>query len=500
MVVKNSEGKLVSGTEASKVWMESFSKLGLEGSDFGDYDTAFYSQIKEKVARYQVESFDKKFELDYPISLAEVKKAIHKLKKGKAVGIDGIFNEVLKFGGDQAVHSLWKLYNHVFSSENFPVDWARGLIFPLFKGGPEDFKLDPNKYRGITLLSIVGKTYTSVLNNRLSDYCESHGILVDEQAGFRRGRSTVDQLYILTEVIKHRRPKPTYCAFIDVAKAYDKVWRDGLWYKLWKAGIRGKLWRVLRNLYRKVESSVLLGDSRTDFFEIEVGVRQGCILSPILFTIFINDLREHLDKLGKGVKWGNTRISLLYFADDIVLLSDSKQDLEDMLKLVYEYSLKWRLKFNFDKCQVVVFQKKPREPLIYGQCVGKCSCGNHFSFGPQLIKEVLYYKYLGVELDHCLSFKMFKERVLARARSSMARIWGMGIRSGFLSVKGSINLYQGLVRSTLEYASQIWGADQWPQGEKVQKEMAIRVLRCSTMTTHEAVVGGLCKLEETLTN
>src|SRR5215203_4795388 len=115
-------------------------------------------------------------------------------------------------------------------------------------------------------------------------------------------------IFLLTEVIKQRRPRPTYCAFIDVAKAYDKVWRDGLWYKLWKSGIRGKLWRVLRNLYKKVESSVLLGDTRTDFFEIEVGLRQGCILSPILFTLFINDLRDHLTKLGKGVEWGNTRI------------------------------------------------------------------------------------------------------------------------------------------------------------------------------------------------
>jgi len=218
-----------------------------------------------------------------------------------------------------------------------------------------------------------------VLNSRLSDYCEKNGILVDEQAGFRRNRSTIDQLFILTEVIKHRRPKPTYCAFIDVAKAYDKVWREGLWYKLWKAGIRGKIWRVLRNMYRKVESSVLLGDTRTDFFEIDVGLRQGCILSPLLFIIFINDLRDHLDRLGQGVKWGKRSISILYFADDIVLLSDTKQGLEAMMKLIYDYSLKWRLKYNFDKCQVVVFQNTAREPLKYGQCVDKCSCGRHFS-------------------------------------------------------------------------------------------------------------------------
>ena len=148
------------------------------------------------------------------------------------------------------------------------------------------------------------KTYTAILNKRLSDYCEKYGIIVDEQAGFRRERSTVDHLFTLTEIIKYRRPKHTYCAFIDIAKAYDKVWREGLWYKLWKAGIRGKMWRTLRNIYRKVESSVLLGDTRTTWFDIQVGLRQGCTLSPLLFDIFINDLRDVVNSLGKGVKLG----------------------------------------------------------------------------------------------------------------------------------------------------------------------------------------------------
>ena len=191
------------------------------------------------------------------------------------------------------------------------------------------------------------------------------------------------------------------------------------------------------------------------------------------------------------MEWGNIRISLLYFADDIVLLADTKEDLEAMLQLVYEYSLKWRLKFNYDKCNVVVFQKVPRNNISYGQCAGKCSCDGHFSFGPHLIKEVLFYKYLGIELDHCLSFKMFKERVLARARTSMARAWGMGIKTGYLSVKSSISLWQAVVRSTLDYGSQIWGKEKWPEGEQVQANMAIRILRCSPMTTREAMYGDL---------
>ena len=99
-------------------------------------------------------------------------------------------------------------------------------MVPIFKGGSEEFKLDPNKYRGITLLSIVGKIYTTVLNKRVYDFVESKGILMEEQAGFRQNRSTTDQIFIITEIIKNRRPKKTFCAFIDIANAYDKVWRN----------------------------------------------------------------------------------------------------------------------------------------------------------------------------------------------------------------------------------------------------------------------------------
>jgi hypothetical protein len=402
----------------------------------------------------------------------------------------GFLMKFLNMGVKKLFCYLHQLCQKIFESEQFPEEWSRGLIFPLFKGGPEDFKLDPNKYRGITLLSII---YTAVLNNRLSDYCESKGIFVDEQAGFRRDRSTIDQILILTEIIKHRRPKPTFCAFIDVAKAYDKVWRDGLWYKLWKAGIRGKMWRTLRNLYRKVESSVLLGKNRTDFFNIEVGLRQGCILSPLLFNIFVSDLRDYLQSLGRGVKWGNTRISMLYFADDIVLMAESKEDLELLLDAVFQYSLKWRLKFNYDKCNVVVFDFQRKKVISHGNCNQICTCGNHYRFGSNLIKEVVVYKYLGIELDNCLNLKVYKERILAKARSNMGRIWSMGIKAGHLSVKGAIHLWETLVRSHLEYAGVVWKEmkGDGEQLEQVQAEMAKRILRCSSYTTREAMYGDL---------
>src|SRR6185312_10747005 len=101
---------------------------------------------------------------------------------------------------------------------------------------------------------------------------------------------------------------------------------------------------------------------------------------------------------------------------------------------------------------------------------------------PQLIKEVLVYKYLGIELDNCLNFKLFKSRILASARGNMARIWSMGIRDGALSVKGAINLWMALIRSIMEYGAEIWGKDKFPEGERIQYNMARRILH-SSMTT-----------------
>ena len=187
--------------------------------------------------------------------------------------------------------------------------------------------------------------------------------------------------------------------------------------------------------------------------------------------------------------FGGRNISILFFADDIAVLAETKEDLETMLSLIYEYSMKWRCKWNYDKCGVIVFDNRDahREEIKYGNCKSKCSCGRHFSFGPNLINEVLMYKYLGAELDYKLSFYDFKKRLITRARSNMGRVSAMGIRDGFLSVKASINLYQALVRSILEYSCEIWGFDKFVDAEKVQWDMGKRILHCPTKTTNATV-------------
>ena len=153
---------------------------------------------------------------------SEVIRQIRKLKNNKAPGIDLILNELLKSSTRHIVMLIVRLSNLVLETGIVPSDWSVGLIKPLFKG--KGSPQSPDNYRGITLLSCVGKLFTAVLNERIVSFLDANGLLGEEQAGFRANYSTVDHVYTLHAIIdwylkvKKRR---VYCAFIDYKKAFD---------------------------------------------------------------------------------------------------------------------------------------------------------------------------------------------------------------------------------------------------------------------------------------
>ena len=158
-------------------------------------------------------------QLNAPMTKEEVKIIVQKLKNAKASGIDGVIGEFFKYGGETVLEATWRLFRRLFEEEKIPKDWSRGLIVPLPKEG------DPrntDNYRGITLLSVVGKLFASILTRRLQCWCEDRGKLVVEQAGFRPGRSTSEHVWTLNELISSRkeRGQDTYCCFLDIRKEY----------------------------------------------------------------------------------------------------------------------------------------------------------------------------------------------------------------------------------------------------------------------------------------
>ena len=197
---------------------------------------------------------------------------------------------------------LTELYNRLFREGKWPKQWASAAIVPLYKNNGGS-KHNPTNYRGISIMSAVAKGMEIILNNRLQQSASDHGKISDLQGGFRRNRGTIDQLFILNEIVhtRHKAGDTTYLAFIDVAKAYDRVWRPGLYLKLARKGVRGWMHTMIRAMLANVQRCVRINNNLTQSFVVGAGVPQGSVLSPFLYSIYIDGLHEEMEKHGYGV-------------------------------------------------------------------------------------------------------------------------------------------------------------------------------------------------------
>ena len=227
-------------------------------------------------------------ELDVEISQSEIRKGIQSLKCGKKSGPDLLLNEFLKYGINGLIEYIHVLFNKIFDSGIFTDAWDEGYIIPTHRKGSVENAL---KYMGITLLSVIGKLFTNILNTRLNDWAETYHVYVEAQAGFRKGMGTLDNIFVLHSLITHclNNNKKLYSAFIDFRKAFDFVVRDVLWFKLIESGIRGKILNIIQSMYKSIKTRVKFNNNLSCEFVSHIGVRQGECLSPFLFSMYIND-------------------------------------------------------------------------------------------------------------------------------------------------------------------------------------------------------------------
>ena len=382
--------------------------------------------------------------LNEAISYNEVESVIVKLKPGKATGIDNVPNEVLK--SDSIKLCIFHLVNKCFETGQVPSVWLQSVICPIPKGGKDPYV--PLNYRGISLLSTISKIYTSVLNNRLVKYLENMNLITEEQGGFRKGRSCIDQIFTLTSIIKNRQnlSKDTFVAFVDMEKCFDWVDRDMMLFKLFSFNVDGNFYRAVRSIYSNSISCIKLNDRHTNFFNISCGVRQGEVLSPTLFSIMINDLAAGIKDLNIGVNCGEFMVSLLMYADDIALIAETPENLQKMLDYMSNWCKKWRMKVNVSKTNVVHFRKK-RKRLT----------SSLFYYNGEVFDKVPQYKYLGVFLDEHIDFKY----AINMLNDSGNRALG-AIISKFKSLKDAgyktySKLFNSCVEPIIHYCSGVWG-------------------------------------------
>ena len=185
--------------------------------------------------------------------------------------------------------------------------------------------------------------FCKIFNNRLVQCLDKEGALHEGQTGFRLNRGCTDNVYTLNEIVQGRlwEDKKTFEFFLDIQKAYDTVWHDGLWYKLWDMGVKGRMWRVIKKMYMLSRSAVLLEGKKSDSFNVEQGMAQGSSLSPNIFSVFISDLLKEVEQVELGIQLSSGKtFGGMLFVDDFAGVSDSKESLQKLIDVVYSYCSK----------------------------------------------------------------------------------------------------------------------------------------------------------------
>ncbi len=315
----------------------------------------------------------------YSISVEEIKEIIKDLPKEKAYGDEHIPAELLQCLGEEGIEIISKLINKIYNSGCIPQDFCKSIFIPLPKIAKAQ---DCSDFRTITLISHASKILLKLIKKRITPIVENH--LSESQMGFRKGKGTRDAIFQLRMTCERSMEvnKNIYLCFIDYQKAFDRVRHDKLVEIMEKAGIPELERRLIINLYWQQQAMLRWENDTTRTFEIRRGVRQGCILSPILFNLYSEFMiAEALDDL-KGVQFNGINITNFRYADDAVLAAYSKQKLQVMLDKLSETCNNYGMAINVKKTKVMVVSKR-----------GKIKC--QVTLDNKTLEQVSRYKYLG---------------------------------------------------------------------------------------------------------
>ena len=332
----------------------------------------------------------------------------------------------------------------------FPTAWGTAIVVPLYKKGDREVC---DNYRGISLLSVTSKIYTSIINSRLYNWAESNNKINEEQAGFRRNYSTVDHIFTLHTIASNclygNKRSKLYAVFIDFQKAFDTVNRDKLWKILEKIGVSTKMITTLKAIYSYVKAIIRQGHERTPEINCPRGVRQGCLLSPLLFSLLVAEIAYQVAEGGRtGYQLipGAQEIFALLFADDMVLLSLTPRGLQTQINNLKLAAETLGLIVNLDKTKIIVFRKG-----------GFLSRQEKWFFGREQIEVVNSYKYLGYTMTTKLSIEIPLSEYAGKAKGRVISIFKTLYKLGKIEPGIFFKLFDTQIKPVLLYAAEMWG-------------------------------------------
>lgn len=404
--------------------------------------TKFYRKLYESEPREEDEDKETGVDIDDrsnetsspPILKAEVESVVKNLRDDKATGPDRIKNEILKIFANELSPALTDLFNLIMEEEKIPCQWRIVDLILLHKKGD---KSDTRNYRPLSLSSSVSKIFSKVIKNRCYQQLdENQG---KEQAGFRKGCSTIDHLFIMNQLIeKANEYKITInILLIDFYKAFDTVNHKFLWKTLERQGLPQKYIRIIKGTYMDSKARVKTDKMGPEFL-IRRGVKQGDPLAPNLYNAVLEEIFWELGWEEKGIKINGEWLSNIRFADDTVLISQNKRELQKMVNEFQEKSKQSGQVINTDKTKLISNEDNDEKIVVEGKEI-------------EIVKEAIY---LGqtVAIDDRLD-----KEISRRINQGWKNYWSLRqIYKSNMSIKNKIRVWESCTLPALVYGSQTW--------------------------------------------
>ena len=367
----------------------------------------------------------------------------------KAFGLDNISPRFLKFGKMELYKSLTLIFNHCLKYSEFPSLWKIACVTPLYKKG------EPNmvgNYRPVSLLSTLSKVFEKIVFKYTYNFFLDSKLISPFQSGFLPGFSTITQLLELQYILAKNLDdfQDTRIVFLDISKAFDRVWHDGLLYKLKECGISGTLLNWFQNYLTNRKQCVRLSNNKSPLLSINAGVPQGSVLGPLLFLVFINDLVPEID-------FSNIRM----FADDTCLFLNGINNDDVALKLnndlhkIELWAAKWLVDFSAPKTKSLNISNKTKNNTLPILSLNKAP-----------IENVNFHKHLGLIIDQKLSWTDHIEYIYLE---SMKKLNIMKKLKFKLDRKSLETIYKSFIRPKIEYGNVIYFGTSQKNLDKISK-------------------------------
>jgi ribonuclease HI len=460
-------GREVAGSYAKA---EVFAKFyaGVNRLNLNKHDRARERQVKQMLSRLAHDNTEESEDFH----MSELQTAIGQMRSKSAAGADKIAPRFLKALGPVALDFLLNCINHSWRSSQCPQNWRNATIIPLHKKGKPASKLE--SFRPVSLTSCFAKTMERMVGNRLYHLTETNNWICDDQAGFRRLRGCEDQVIRLTQEISDgfeaRPAKRTVLALLDYSKAYDKVWRYELIGHMIEIGVPARFVKWCKAFLTNRQANVRLDGSTCRYKLLSQGLPQGAVLSPLLFSLYINRVRSIIPA---GLK-----VSM--YADDIAIwATDNNKDeatrlVELGVNAIDAWSKRMKLPLNATKCEIGFFSSNTHE----AKWKPKVSIGDQ----QLLIND--NPTFLGIKYDRSLSFNAHTIEVCRRA-DSRARLLSLLTSTKWGWRKDSLRIvYQALCRSILDYCAAAW--QPWLSKTNVMKLERVQNRALRTITGQHA--------------